>query len=197
MIIGLTGGIASGKSTVSNLLKSYHIPVVDADVIARQVVEPGQPAYEKIIEVFGEEILDPQRNLDRKRLGSVIFNDAEKRSQLNGIVHPAVRLEMKQQVDQYIKEGASHVVMDIPLLFESKLTHMVDVTLLIFVDEDVQFQRLVERDHFTEEEARSRIASQMPLKEKVELADAVINNNGTLDELKMNVEAKLRDWRII
>ncbi len=197
MIIGLTGGIASGKSTVSNLLRSYNIPVVDADLIARQVVEQGQPAYVKIVENFGIEVIDEEKNLDRKKLGSVIFNDSAKRKVLNEIVHPAVRHEMKSQAAHYLNDGFSHVVMDIPLLFESDLTHMVDRTLLIFVDEEVQFSRLVMRDDFTEEEARSRIASQMPLKDKVKLADAVITNNGSLEELKVKLDAQLKEWNII
>ncbi|MDN4072638.1 dephospho-CoA kinase [Fictibacillus terranigra] len=197
MIIGLTGGIASGKSTVSNLLRSYNIPVVDADLIARQVVEQGQSAYVKIVEHFGKEVLDEEENIDRKKLGGIIFTDARKRKALNGIVHPAVRLEMKKQAEHYLMEGFSHVVMDIPLLFESRLTHMVDRTLLIYVDEKTQFSRLVKRDNFTEEEAWSRIASQMPLKDKVELADAVITNNGSLEELKVKLDEQLREWKII
>ncbi|MGG1574945.1 dephospho-CoA kinase [Fictibacillus sp. NRS-1165] len=197
MIIGLTGGIASGKSAVSNLLRSYNIPVVDADLIARQVVEQGQSAYVKIVEHFGKEVLDEEENIDRKKLGGIIFTDARKRKALNGIVHPAVRLEMKKQAEHYLMEGFSHVVMDIPLLFESRLTHMVDRTLLIYVDEKTQFSRLVKRDNFTEEEARSRIASQMPLKDKVELADAVITNNGSLEELKVKLDEQLREWKII
>ncbi|SDM89210.1 dephospho-CoA kinase [Fictibacillus solisalsi] len=196
MIIGLTGGIASGKSTVSNLLRSYGLPVVDADVIARQVVEQGHPAYEKIVEHFGENILDDAGNIDRKKLGSIVFTNEEKRLVLNGIVHPAVRLEMKNEAAVHLKES-SHVILDIPLLFESELTHMVDRTLLVFVDEASQLSRLMKRDGFTEAEAKSRIAAQMPLKEKVQLADAVIVNNGSLEELKNQVEIQLREWKMI
>ncbi|RXY98196.1 dephospho-CoA kinase [Fictibacillus sp. S7] len=196
MIIGLTGGIASGKSTVSNFLRSYGLPVVDADVIARQVVEKGHPAYEKIVEYFGKHILDEAQNIDRKKLGSIVFTNEEKRLMLNRIVHPAVRLEMKNEAAAHLKESPC-VVMDIPLLFESELTHMVDRTLLVFVDEETQLSRLMERDGYTEAEAKSRIAAQMPLKDKVQLADAVIMNNGSLEELKEKVEIQLHEWNII
>ncbi|MDN4527487.1 dephospho-CoA kinase [Fictibacillus fluitans] len=197
MIIGLTGGIASGKSTVSNLLRSHGLPVVDADIIARQVVEQGHPAYEKIVEQFGEDILDEARNIDRKKLGSIVFTNEEKRMVLNGIVHPAVRMGMKNEAAAHLKDGHPHVVLDIPLLFESELTHMVDRTLLVFVDEEIQLRRLMDRDGFTEAEAKSRIAAQMPLKDKVQLADAVIMNTGSLEELKDKVETQLREWNMI
>lgn len=196
MIIGLTGGIASGKSTVSNIFKSYGIPVVDADVIARQVVEKGMPAYNEIVASFGKEILDENGDIHRKKLGSIVFHDDEKRMLLNSIVHPAVRQEMRRQADQFLAEGYETVVLDIPLLFESKLTHMVDVTLLIYVDEEVQYERLMARDQMTFEEAKARITSQMPLKEKRQLADAVIENNGTLERLKEKVINQLHEWGV-
>ncbi len=196
MIIGLTGGIASGKSTVSNIFKSYGIPVVDADVIARQVVEKGMPAYNEIVASFGKEILDENGDIHRKKLGSIVFHDDEKRMLLNSIVHPAVRQEMRRQADQFLAEGYETVVLDIPLLFESKLTHMVDVTLLIYVDEEVQYERLMARDQMTFEEAKARITSQIPLKEKRQLADAVIENNGTLEQLKEKVINQLHEWGV-
>ncbi|MGC4376132.1 dephospho-CoA kinase [Fictibacillus sp. Mic-4] len=196
LIIGLTGGIASGKSTVSNIFKSYGIPVVDADVIARQVVEKGMPAYNEIVASFGKEILDENGDIHRKKLGSIVFHDDEKRMLLNSIVHPAVRQEMRRQADQFLAEGYETVVLDIPLLFESKLTHMVDVTLLIYVDEEVQYERLMARDQMTFEEAKARITSQMPLKEKRQLADAVIENNGTLEQLKEKVINQLHEWGV-
>ncbi|WP_026676551.1 dephospho-CoA kinase [Fictibacillus gelatini] len=196
LIIGLTGGIASGKSTVSNIFKSYGIPVVDADVIARQVVEKGMPAYNEIVASFGKEILDENGDIHRKKLGSIVFHDDEKRMLLNSIVHPAVRQEMRRQADQFLAEGYETVVLDIPLLFESKLTHMVDVTLLIYVDEEVQYERLMARDQMTFEEAKARITSQIPLKEKRQLADAVIENNGTLEQLKEKVINQLHEWGV-
>lgn len=181
IVIGLTGGIASGKSTVSNMIRKQGLRVVDADIIAREVVEIGQPAYKKIIETF-DGILDEDKSINRQKLGSIIFVDEKKRQQLNSIVHPAVREEMLKQVESEKQKNALAVVLDIPLLFESKLTHIVDKTILVYVDEHIQLERLMERNDYTEHEARMRIESQMPLKEKLKLADYVINNNGSLEE---------------
>jgi len=181
IVIGLTGGIASGKSTVSNMIRKQGLRVVDADIIAREVVEIGQPAYKKIIETF-DGILDEDKSINRQKLGSIIFADEKKRQQLNSIVHPAVREEMLKQVESEKQKNALAVVLDIPLLFESKLTHIVDKTILVYVDEHIQLERLMERNSYTEHEAKMRIESQMPLKEKLKLADYVIYNNGSLEE---------------
>lgn len=197
VVIGLTGGIASGKSTVSNMFGELHIPVIDADVIAREVVEPGKEAYNKIVEVFGNEILEKNGELDRAKLGGIIFHDKEKRMQLNHIVHPAVRKEMKEQKEAYIREGREVVVLDIPLLFESRLTELVDYTFVVYVDGNTQLTRLMNRNGFTEEEAKARIASQMQLEEKVALADYVINNNGTIEETRAQLREILMKWHII
>lgn len=194
LVIGLTGGIASGKSTVAQMFKEFNIPVVDADVIAREVVEPDQDAYEEIIKAFGEDILQADRTLDRKKLGAIIFNDAEKRKNLNQIVHPAIRKEMVARRDGYLADGASCVVMDIPLLFENDLTHFVEKTIVVYVDEMTQKQRLMERDNYTEEEAIARMKSQMPLKEKAALADAIIDNNESVEHSFKQLKDLLHQW---
>ncbi len=181
-IIGLTGGIASGKSTVSNWLLSQGYPVVDADIAARKVVEPGMPALEKIRKAFGDDVLLPDGTLDRKRLGSIIFANEEKRQTLNAIVHPAVREWMRQETERAFGEGASIVIMDIPLLFESKLTHMVEETILVYVTKETQLKRLMERDGYMEADALARIHAQMPIDEKKELADYIVDNNGPISE---------------
>lgn len=181
-IIGLTGGIASGKSTVSNWLLSQGYPVVDADIAARKVVEPSMPALEKIRKAFGDDVLLPDGTLDRKRLGSIIFANEEKRQTLNAIVHPAVREWMRQETERAFGEGASIVIMDIPLLFESKLTHMVEETILVYVTKETQLKRLMERDGYMEADALARIHAQMPIDEKKELADYIVDNNGPLSE---------------
>ncbi|WP_026690631.1 dephospho-CoA kinase [Alteribacter aurantiacus] len=197
MIIGLTGGIASGKSTVSAMFKEWNIPVVDADVIAREVVEPGQEAFNQIVQAFGEQILNEDGNIHRKKLGAIIFNDQKKREQLNSIVHPAVRAEMKKRRDDYLQSGHDHVVLDIPLLIESELDYLVDKTLLVYVDADTQLQRLMKRDDSSEEEAQSRIRSQMPLDEKQEHVDKVVNNSGSIEDTKNEVRAVLKEWNVV
>ncbi|HEU5139602.1 MAG TPA: dephospho-CoA kinase [Bacillales bacterium] len=194
MVIGLTGGIASGKSTVSRIIQDAGYALIDADVYAREVVEPGEEAYNKIIAHFGEGILHGDGTLDRKKLGAIIFNDEQERSVLNGIVHPAVREKMNDQKAAYRVEGRQAVVLDIPLLFESKLTGTVDRILLVDVNEDVQVNRLMERDGSTKEEALSRIRSQIPLAEKRPHADAIIDNNGTTLETKEQLLDLFKQW---
>ncbi|AZV63255.1 dephospho-CoA kinase [Peribacillus frigoritolerans] len=196
-IIGITGGIASGKSTVSLYLQELGFTIVDADLASRAVVEPGEEAYHQVVEAFGEDILLTDGNIDRVKLGSIIFNDQEKRLLLNGIVHPAVRNWMRVKTEAALSSGEETVFMDIPLLFESKLTFMVDKTLLIYVDEQVQLERLMNRNGLSETEALARINSQMPLADKKALADAVIDNNGDINETKRQVKAILSEWYVI
>lgn len=197
LIIGLTGGIASGKSTVARMLLDMNIPVIDADIEARNVVEKGQKAYVRIIETFGSEILTATGDIDRVKLGSIVFHDEDKRLQLNEIVHPAVRERMNDEKVKYVDSGNSVVVLDIPLLFESKLTHMVDKTILVYVDAEVQLNRLMTRNQLIESEAMARIKSQLPLKEKIKLADAVIDNNGTIEDAKTQLIQILNNWEVL
>lgn len=197
LVIGLTGSIASGKSTVSLMFDDFNIPVIDADKISREVVNPGEKAYNQIIEAFGDEILLDDKTLDRKNLGAIIFADDQKRKTLNEIVHPAVREKMLERRDDCIAAGAASVVLDIPLLFESKLTHFVDRTLVVYVDETVQLNRLMERDGYTEEEAKQRINSQLSVKEKAQMADAIIDNNGSKYESFQQLEKLLKEWKVI
>ncbi|MFQ3542534.1 dephospho-CoA kinase [Halobacillus rhizosphaerae] len=196
IVIGLTGSIASGKSTISQMFGDFNIPVVDADLISREVVEPGQPAYQKIIEAFGREVLREDLTIDRKKLGRIVFAEADKRKQLNAIVHPEVRKEMVRKREQ-LKEEYKAVVLDIPLLFESQLEDYADRTLVVFVDENTQLNRLMERDESSIEEAKQRIASQIPVQKKAEMADAVINNNGSVEESFKQLKAILKQWEII
>ena len=193
-IIGLTGGIASGKSTVSAFLQDKGYTIIDADLAARMVVEVGQPAYLAIVEAFGKGILQENGQIDRAGLGAIIFNDQTKRNLLNGIVHPAVRSMMLSHKDEAIENGKQTIIMDIPLLFESDLTWMVDRTIVVTVEEDVQLSRLMKRNELTEEEAASRISSQLPLREKAEKADAVIDNNGSVEDTLKQVEELLAEW---
>ncbi|GGP13332.1 dephospho-CoA kinase [Oceanobacillus neutriphilus] len=197
LVIGLTGGIASGKSTVAKMFVDLDIPVIDADVIAREVVEPGEEPYNQVVRAFGEEILNPDGSINRPKLGSIIFTNEEKREQLNQIVHPAVRKRMLKKKEDYIEQGEKCIVLDIPLLFESKLTSLADKTLVVFVDEKTQLKRLMERNKLSEQEALNRIESQMPLKEKAKLADELIDNNHTVEESKKQLLYLLKKWSVI
>ncbi|MCY8235090.1 dephospho-CoA kinase [Priestia endophytica] len=193
--VGLTGGIASGKSTVSAILREHNIPVIDADIIAREVVEPGKEAYNQIVKRFGRDILEKDGTLNRSALGEIVFNDEQKRQQLNAIVHPAVRKEMLSKRDHYLQHKRN-VILDIPLLFESNLTHLVDKVLLVYVDEEVQLKRLIERNGFSEREALARIKAQDSLKDKVAKSDEVINNNGSKEETRKKVTHIIDSWNL-
>ena len=197
LTIGLTGGIASGKSTVAAMFRDLHIPVIDADEIAHRVTAIDGEAYQSIVETFGSDILDSNGAIDRRKLGAIVFHDEQKRKQLNAIVHPLVRKHMLQQKEQYARRGEKSVVLDIPLLFESKLEHLVDRILVVYVDEQTQLRRLCERNGFSVEEARARMKAQMPLGEKRKKADAVIDNNGTIEETKRQLYACLMHWGVL
>ncbi len=196
-IIGITGSIATGKSTVSNMIKELGFTVIDADIAARAVVEPGEEAYHEIVRHFGEEILLPDGRINRKKLGDIVFNDQEQRLKLNSIVHPAVRKRMNNEKEEAVKRGEKAVFLDIPLLYESKLTYMVHKVIVVYTDEQTQLERLMERNGFTKEEAEARIYSQMSIEEKKKMADAVIDNCGTLDETKRQLISVLKSWHII
>lgn len=197
MIIGLTGSIASGKSTVAKMLKELGLPIVDADQVARLVVEPGTETLSNIAEVFGKDILHENGELDRAKLGNIIFHNPSKRKELNDIIHPAIRKEMLRQRDEWTDKGEKHIVMDIPLLFESRLQHFVEKILVVSVTEDTQLKRLMERNHLSREEAKARIASQLPLSVKEKGADAVIYNNESLEETRKQLLEILTLWDVI
>lgn len=194
MIIGLTGSIASGKSTVSEILQEKGFPIVDADKIARQVVEPGTSVIKEIGEYFGDEVLNEDGSLNREKLGERIFKNEAERNKLNSIIHPVIRNEMIRQKEQWISRGADTVIMDIPLLFESKLQSFVEKIIVVSVAPKIQKQRLIARNKLNELEAADRINSQLPMVEKEAGADAVIDNNGTIEETKMQIESILDKW---
>ncbi|KIM86423.1 hypothetical protein PILCRDRAFT_4918 [Piloderma croceum F 1598] len=191
LVIGLTGGVATGKSTVSSLLKAKKVPIVDADILARQVVEPGTPALAKIINYFGPSILLPDGSLDRKQLGSIIFNDETKRKKLNSIVHPAVSYAILWSILLHWIKGNKMCIVDVPLLIEGGLWRLMGKVVLVYCPPDAQLQRLMKRDNSSREDASSRISSQLPITEKVEYADHIIDNSGSHEDLERQVNSFL------
>ncbi|GAA0475767.1 dephospho-CoA kinase [Alkalibacterium indicireducens] len=189
-ILGLTGGIATGKSTVGRFFESQGIPVVDADKGARQVMEPGQAAYHAVVKTFGQEILTEDGRIDRTRLGAIVFNDPAKLSKLNETVHSHVLNWIKEEKDKLIKAGHPLVVLDIPLLYEIGFENEVDAVMVIYVDPETQLKRLMKRDNLSENEAQIRIAAQASIDSKAEKADIIIDNRGGIDE----TENQLRTW---
>ncbi|MET3682616.1 dephospho-CoA kinase [Alkalibacillus flavidus] len=196
LVVGLTGSIATGKSTVSNMLTNWGIPVIDADRISRQVVEVGEPAYQQIVDTFGEEVLHDDKTLNREVLGSIVFKRDDERQKLNQIIHPHIRQTMLDQRDQLKEEGHPIIVMDIPLLFESELFDYVDKVLVVYVDPDVQLARLTERDQVSEDQALKRINAQIPITEKKKRADAIIDNGGTVESSREQLLSVLEKWEI-
>lgn len=194
-VFGLTGGIASGKSTVSRLWAGSGLPVVDADKVSRMVVEPNTPGYIAVIEAFGMGVLLPNGELDRKALGRIVFGDSEKRKVLNAIVHPRIALMTQSILDEHRARGADLVCYDAPLLFENHLEDSFRPVVVVACPPEVQLERIMERDDLTREEALARIMAQMPQGRKVNAADVVIHNDGDLPTLVMKARQALDEVR--
>ncbi|MDA45419.1 dephospho-CoA kinase [Listeria monocytogenes] len=185
--IGLTGSVATGKSTVSNLIQQAGIPLVDADIAARKVVEPDTEGLKEIVAYFGEEILLADGTLDRAKLGEIIFKDKEKREKLNEITHPRVKDYMLEARERFFRAGEELVFFDIPLLFESHLESLVDQIVVVWTTPETELKRLMERNNLTKEDALRRIESQMGIDEKARKADFVIDNNESLEKTQKQV----------
>jgi dephospho-CoA kinase len=189
-LVGLTGGIASGKSVVSRQLVALGCRLVDADVLAREVVAPGEPAWRAIVEEFGREVVGPDEQLDRKRLGAIVFADPTRRKALEAITHPAILSRRQAILDTWATAGFDGlVVLDIPLLVEVGAATHVDRVVVVYAEREVQLARLMSRDRFERAEAERRVGSQMPLAEKVRYAHYVVDNSGTPDETAAQVRA--------
>jgi len=187
-IVGLTGGIGSGKSTVAGMLVARGARLIDADELARVVVAPGRPAHEDIVREFGEGVLNPDRTLARERLAAVVFQDESKRQRLNLITHPRIGEEMLRLLKGYQEDGASVVIIDAALLFESPATSWIKPAIVVVCRTEVKVARVCARDGAGREEVLARIASQWSDEERVKLADFVIDNSGTREELEEQVE---------
>ncbi|KAJ9176129.1 hypothetical protein P3X46_011474 [Hevea brasiliensis] len=183
-LVGLTGGIASGKSTVSNLFKSHGVPVVDADLVARDVLKKDTGGYNKVVAAFGEEILEADGEVDRPKLGQIVFSDNAKRQLLNRLLAPYISSGIFCESLKLWLKGYKVIVLDIPLLFETKMDKWTKPVVVVWVDTETQLQRLMARDGSTEEDARNRINAQMAMDLKRSKADIVIDNTGSLEDLE-------------
>jgi len=191
MLIGLTGGIASGKSLVAEELKRLGVHLIDADEIAREVVKTGLPAYNEIVKEFGEKILNPDKTINRKELGRIVFSNTELRRRLERITHPRIQ----EKIDKYIKEIKGRnpdaiIVVDAALLIEAGLYKKMEKVIVVYADEKTQIERLMERDGFTMDEAKNRLSAQIPLTEKRRYADFVIENVEGKSKEKIKDEVK-------
>lgn len=196
MKIGLTGGIATGKSTVAALLVERGALLVDADQVAREVVMPGESALEAVASKFGQAVLHSDGTLNRPALGKIVFNNQDLLAQLEGILHPAIRMRMQQRIKQYAVEYPERlIVADIPLLYETEQQSLYDGIMVVYVPQQQQLERLMQRNSITEEEANRRISLQMDIEEKKRRADWVIDNSGTIAETTRQIDAYWKSLR--
>jgi dephospho-CoA kinase len=193
IVLGLTGGIASGKSTISEIIKGCGIPVIDGDVISREIVKPKSFALNLIKNEFGNDITNKKDELNRKKLANIVFNDALKLEKLNSITHPIIKGEILKKLDFYKEQGYKLCVVDAAILIEAKFTDVVNYIILVYVDSKVQLERLMKRDNFSKEEALRRINSQMTFENKAEYADFILDNSKDLEYTKQQVNKILKE----
>jgi dephospho-CoA kinase len=194
-IIGLTGGISTGKSVVARMLREQGLPVIDADELARKVVEPGSSTLQKIVEAFGREVLLEDQTLNRTLVRKMVFNDPKKLELLNSIIHPSVISGTEKKLYELTKLGVQLVILEVPLLFETGYENNVNETVVVYSTPEQQIQRLIDRDKCTKEHAKKIISAQMPIDKKVGLADYVIDNSGTLEETRKQVDKLVAKWK--
>jgi len=190
-LVGLTGGIASGKSTVAKILTELGAAIVDADVLSREVVAPGHDGWKEIVATFGRDVLQADQNLDRQKLRTLIFNNPAARKQLEAIIHPRVRALAEQRIREHGEAGYAVVVYEVPLLFEGNLQEWLRPVILVASNVDLQRQRLQRRDGLDATAAQKHIDAQMSLEDKRKLADYVIENDGSLADLESQVRSVL------
>lgn len=192
--VGLTGGIASGKSTVAKFLQEMGLAVINLDQISREIVAEGTPGYREVLAAFGQTILDLEtKEIDRKVLGQIVFSDAEERKRLEAITHPLIRATMEEKIQDLESAGKKVVVVEVPLLIETEMMDQFDQVWLVFVDKDIQLERLKSRDALGQEGAMARLNAQMPLKEKKTYADRIIHNTGKVEDLKEQLDELRRE----
>lgn len=189
LLVAVTGGIASGKSVVSKMLEDLGAPIIDYDVIAREIVEPGKPAWKDIVACFGERVLRQDRSIDRKNLSDIVFRDPEKRKQLESFTHPRIIEEGARQSDEIARKDPDAIIqVAVPLLIEINLQDRFHKVLLVYVPRETQIERLMKRDGIAREAAETILKAQLPIDEKLRHADFVIHNEGTLEETRRQVE---------
>jgi len=189
ILLGVTGGIASGKSTVARMLEQLGAPLIDFDALSRLVVEPGKPAWEEIVAYFGEQILLADKTLDRKKLAQIVFRDSEKRKKLESFIHPKILEEFIRLAKEYTAKDPSLIIQAIvPLLYEVNLQPLFHKVLLVYIPEEMQIERLIKRDKISREMAVNILRAQLPIEEKKSLADFIVDNSGSLEKTRRQVE---------
>jgi dephospho-CoA kinase len=189
ILLGVTGGIASGKTAVARMLEELGAPIIDFDVLSRVVVEPDKPAWKEIVAYFGEQVLQDDRTLDRKKLSEIVFRDLEKRKKLESFIHPRIYGEFSRLVKEFAAQDSGAVIQAVvPLLYEVNLQYFFHKVLLVYTPEEIQIERLMKRDGISREMAVNILSSQLPLEEKRSYADFIVDNSGSLEETKKQVQ---------
>jgi dephospho-CoA kinase len=189
ILLGVTGGIASGKTTVARMLEQLGARLIDFDLLSRVVVEPGKPAWKDIIAYFGERVLLQDKTLDRKKIAEIVFRDSEKRKKLESFVHPRIYEEFRRFVKEYDTKDFNIIIqVVVPLLLEGNLQHLFHKILLVYIPEEMQIERVMKRDRISREMALNMLRSQFPIEEKRSYADFIVDNSGSLEETKRQVE---------
>lgn len=191
--IGLTGGSGSGKTTVSEIIKNFGIPVIDADIISREVLIKYPQINDSIRKEFGDDYFETDGNLKRRKLGNIVFKDKVLRQKLENLIIPYIKKEIFQKIDELETRGEKYCVVDSPTLFESGFNRFMDYIVLVYVDKNTQFNRIKSRDLLNENEIKNRINSQIKVEDIIPIVDFVIRNNGTLDETKIYVEQMINN----
>lgn len=194
-IIGLTGGIATGKSTVSKLFRRVGIRVIDADIVYKELSKPGNVLYNKIIRLFSSSIVGPDYLIDWKKLGQMVYNDEELRTKLNALTHPVVKANLLSQIEKLKTQNEQYVVIEVPLLFESGFDSFCDITIVVSTKPEIQLSRLMVRDLIDREAALRKINAQMPLSEKCQKATYVIDNSNDLHKTEIQFQEILQQIR--
>ncbi len=187
-IVGLTGGISSGKSTVSSYLKQLKIPVIDADKVARKVVEPNSQGAKEIRKAFGSDVFKKDGSLNRQKLGELVFSNTENRQKLDELLQPLIKIMILEEIEAYRQKGENMIVLDLPLLFEKNYEKLCEEIIVVYVPKELQLERLMKRNQYTKQEALSRIDSQLSIEEKRKRATVLFDNQGTIQQLYYQVE---------
>ncbi len=197
LIVGLTGGIATGKSTVSQMFKTVDVPVIETDSIARELLAKGTEGYEEVVTHFSKSILLTNNEINRKKLGMIVFGNHQKRSKLNDIVHPRVKSIVKTEIQKHKELGTKLLILDVPLLFETDFIELVDKTIVVYTPFKNQKERLMERERIDKVYAEMKIRSQMPLNRKVDLADFVIDNSTSILNTRKEFNKILEELEVL
>jgi len=196
LIVGLTGGIASGKSTIADMFKREGAYIIDIDMISRDVVKPGKPAWQDVVHVFGKEVLNEDQTLNRKKVGDIVFSDAEKRKKLEEIIHPKIAAEKLLKINEIAqKDNRAIIIIDIPLLIETNKQDTVDNIILVYTSPQSQIERLVKRDSLSLGDAQKRLASQIPIEKKKKHAHYIINNEEPSEQIEKKVKEIFQDLK--